>query len=104
MNNFIIKNYWISLKYNYIFLANETLFTSLIQKLCIFNEIFSFTENQLLYVIKDLFSAGIDTTDNTIGFVIAFLVVHQDVQAKVYDEINRVIGKDVYPSLSDKDR
>ncbi|KAK9302697.1 hypothetical protein QLX08_005417 [Tetragonisca angustula] len=63
-----------------------------------------FNENQLLYVIKDLFSAGIDTTDNTIGFVIAFLVVHQDVQAKVYDEINRVIGKDVYPSLSDKDR
>ncbi|CAD1470481.1 unnamed protein product, partial [Heterotrigona itama] len=63
-----------------------------------------FNENQLLYVIKDLFSAGVDTTDNTIGFVIAFLVVYQDVQAKVYDEINRVIGKDAYPSLSDKDR
>ncbi|XP_012346799.1 methyl farnesoate epoxidase-like isoform X2 [Apis florea] len=63
-----------------------------------------FNENQLLYVIKDLFSAGVDTTDSTIGFIIAFLVVHQDVQFKVYDEISRMINKDIYPSLSDKDR
>ncbi|XP_017882731.1 methyl farnesoate epoxidase-like [Ceratina calcarata] len=63
-----------------------------------------FNETQLLFVIKDLFAAGVDTTNNTIGFVIAFLVVHQDVQAKVYDEISRVVGKDVYPSLNDKDR
>ncbi|XP_016914993.1 methyl farnesoate epoxidase-like isoform X1 [Apis cerana] len=63
-----------------------------------------FNENQLLYIIKDLFSAGVDTTNSTIGFIIAFLVVHQDVQSKVYDEISRVIDKDIYPSLSDKDR
>lgn len=66
--------------------------------------IFSFVENQLLYIIKDLFSAGVDTTNSTIGFIIAFLVVHQNVQSKVYDEISRVIDKDIYPSLSDKDR
>ncbi|OAD51864.1 hypothetical protein WN48_04274 [Eufriesea mexicana] len=61
-------------------------------------------EDQLLYLVKDLFSAGVDTTDNVIGFVIAFLVVHQDVQDKVYAEICRVIGKDDYPTLDDKDR
>ncbi|XP_076636803.1 methyl farnesoate epoxidase [Colletes latitarsis] len=64
----------------------------------------SFTENQLTYVLKDLFIAGVDTTDNTIGFIIAFLVVHEDVQNKVHDEIDKVIGRDICPSLSDKNR
>ncbi|KOC62836.1 putative cytochrome P450 305a1 [Habropoda laboriosa] len=63
-----------------------------------------FNENQLVYVVKDLFSAGVDTTDNTIGFVIAFLVAYQDVQAKVHEELDNNIGMDVYPSLQDRDR
>ncbi|XP_046141021.1 methyl farnesoate epoxidase-like [Osmia bicornis bicornis] len=63
-----------------------------------------FNENQLAYVVKDLFAAGVDTTDNTIGFVIAFLIVHQDVQMKMHEEIDRVIGRDTYPSLNDCNR
>ncbi|CAK9820343.1 Methyl farnesoate epoxidase [Anthophora quadrimaculata] len=63
-----------------------------------------FNENQLVYVIKDLFSAGVDTTDNTIGFVVAFLVSYQDVQAKIHDELDNNIGMDVHPSLRDRDR
>nr|XP_003702355.1 PREDICTED: probable cytochrome P450 305a1 isoform X3 [Megachile rotundata] len=63
-----------------------------------------FNENQLVYVVKDLFAAGVDTTDNTIGFVIAFLVTYQDVQRKVHEEIDEVIGRDTYPSLSDSNR
>ncbi|XP_076236313.1 methyl farnesoate epoxidase [Calliopsis andreniformis] len=63
-----------------------------------------FTESQLIYVVKDLFNAGVETTDNTIGFVLAYLVVHQHVQTKVHDEIDKVIGKDVRPSLSDRIR
>lgn len=63
-----------------------------------------FVESQLIYVVKDLFSAGVDTTDNTIGFVIAFLVVYQNVQAKIHEEIDKVIGRDIYPAFSDRDR
>ena len=61
-------------------------------------------ETQLIYVLKDLITAGVDTTDNTIGFTLAYLVVHQCVQLKLHDEIDRVIGKDICPSLSDKRR
>lgn len=61
-------------------------------------------ETQLIYVVKDLITAGVDTTDNTIGFTLAYLVVHQCVQLKLHDEIDRVIGKDICPSLSDKRR
>ncbi|XP_053972850.1 methyl farnesoate epoxidase-like isoform X2 [Hylaeus volcanicus] len=64
----------------------------------------SFSEQQLVYVLKDLFVAGVDTTDNSLGFVIAFLVVHQDVQNKVHNEIDEVIGKDICPSLNDRNR
>nr|XP_033330748.1 methyl farnesoate epoxidase-like [Megalopta genalis] len=64
----------------------------------------SFTEKQLQFVLKDLFTASIDTTDNMIGFVIAYLVVHPHVQLKIQDEIDKVIGSDVSPSLNDKNR
>ncbi|XP_031844865.2 methyl farnesoate epoxidase isoform X1 [Nomia melanderi] len=64
----------------------------------------SFNESQLQYVLKDLFVASVDTTDNMIGFVIAYLVVHRDVQLKIQDEIDKTIGRSVCPSLSDKNR
>ncbi|XP_076650620.1 methyl farnesoate epoxidase [Halictus rubicundus] len=63
-----------------------------------------FTENQLQYVLKDLFSASVDTTDNMIGFVVAYLVVHRDVQLKIQDEIDITIGRDICPSVNDKSR
>ncbi|XP_076301481.1 methyl farnesoate epoxidase [Lasioglossum baleicum] len=63
-----------------------------------------FTENQLKYALKDLFAASVDTTDNMIGFIIVYLVVYRDVQLKVQDEIDVTIGRDICPSVSDKNR
>lgn len=63
-----------------------------------------FTEEQLISVLKDLFSAGVETTNNTIGFIITHLAVRQDVQGKVHEEIERVLGKEVLPRLAYKNQ
>ncbi|XP_012228843.1 methyl farnesoate epoxidase-like [Linepithema humile] len=63
-----------------------------------------FDEEQLISVVKDLFTAGVETTNNTIGFIITYLVVKQDVQRKVHEEIDRVLGKEVLPRIADKNR
>ncbi|KYM98161.1 hypothetical protein ALC62_11152 [Cyphomyrmex costatus] len=64
----------------------------------------SFDEEQLISVVKDLFTAGVETTKNTIGFIITYLVVKQDVQKKVHEEIDRVLGKEILPRIVYKNR
>ncbi|EFN67203.1 Probable cytochrome P450 305a1 [Camponotus floridanus] len=63
-----------------------------------------FDEEQIINVVKDLFSAGVETTNNTIGFIITYLAVRQDVQEKVHEEIDRVLGKEVLPCITYKNR
>lgn len=54
---------------------------------------------QLIAVLKDLFSAGVDTTNNSIGFTIGYLTIEPRVQAKVHEELDRVIGRENLPSI-----
>lgn len=54
--------------------------------------------------MKDLFTAGVETTNNIIGFIITYLAVRQDVQEKVHEEIERVLGKEVLPRIAYKNR
>jgi len=63
-----------------------------------------FSEEQLISVVKDLFTAGVETTKNTIGFIITYLVVKQDVQRKVHEEIDRVLGTEILPRIIYKNR
>ncbi|EFN85378.1 Probable cytochrome P450 303a1 [Harpegnathos saltator] len=63
-----------------------------------------FDEEQLISVVRDLFSAGVETTKNTIGFVITYLAVRQDVQGKVHEEIERILGREILPCLAHRNR
>lgn len=63
----------------------------------------SFSEEQLLVVLLDLFLAGSETTSSMLSFVILLLLRHQDVQAKVRAEIDAVIG-DREVRLEDKNK
>lgn len=51
--------------------------------------------------MADLFSAGLETITSTLEWAIAFLIRNQDVQQKVYEEIERVIGTERHPEYSD---
>lgn len=88
--------------------ARSTVFQLLKNKLPILYykliEVLFLTELQLVALIKDLFSAGVETTSNSIGFVISHLIARQDVQRKIHEEIDSVIGRDSLPTLADKIR
>lgn len=62
----------------------------------------SFTEEQLMAVCLDFFIAGSQTTSNTVSFAIINMIIHQDIQERVYQEIKEVLGDRRYPSLEDK--
>ncbi|OXU28287.1 hypothetical protein TSAR_003385 [Trichomalopsis sarcophagae] len=59
----------------------------------------SFDELQLVVLLKDLFSAGIETTSNTIGFAISYLAKYPDTQTKIQDELDHIIGSIGVPKL-----
>jgi cytochrome P450 len=53
---------------------------------------------------QDLFAAGGDTTNNTLGFCLLYMVLHPHVQSAVQKELDSVVGRDRRPSIEDKRR
>ncbi|XP_059487512.1 methyl farnesoate epoxidase-like [Neocloeon triangulifer] len=62
----------------------------------------SYYEEQLVFVVGDLFLAGVDTTFNAMAFTLVYMVCNPEVQKKVHDEIDAVVGRDRLPSLNDR--
>ncbi|XP_078081265.1 cytochrome P450 2J6-like isoform X2 [Mustelus asterias] len=63
----------------------------------------SFLESNLLGVVIDLFSAGSETTSTTLRWSLLFMMLHPDLQSKVHEEIDRVVGKERKPALEDRE-
>ncbi|XP_013401205.1 cytochrome P450 2C15 [Lingula anatina] len=51
-----------------------------------------FTDLQMLTAIEELFVAGTDTTSATLKWGLLLLILHPDLQKKVHDELDSVIG------------
>lgn len=62
----------------------------------------SFSESQLLAVCMDLFMAGSETTSKSLGFCFLYLLLFPEVQREAQEEIDRVIGRDRTPLLTDR--
>lgn len=63
---------------------------------------FSFTEEDLITIGLDLFSAGSESTSNSIEFVLLYMILYPEIQAKVQAEIDQVLGRARKPNLDDK--
>jgi len=50
----------------------------------------------------DLFAAGSVTVSLVLNWTVLYLTTHQDVQEKLHEEIDRVIGKTRNPKLLDR--
>ena len=61
-------------------------------------------EKQLLAICVDLFMAGSETTTKALNFCFLYLVLYPEVQRKAQEEIDRVIGRDRFPTLADRPR
>ncbi|ROL51019.1 Cytochrome P450 2J2 [Anabarilius grahami] len=62
-----------------------------------------FDVENLCICTLDLFVAGTETTSTTLYWGLLYMIKYPEIQAKVQEEIDRVVGGSRQPSLSDKD-
>ncbi|XP_066287986.1 cytochrome P450 2D20-like [Branchiostoma lanceolatum] len=59
----------------------------------------TFTEEQHVEIVRQLFLAGTDTIANTLHWAVLFMILHPDIQQKVQQEIDSVLGPNQDPSM-----
>uniref|UniRef100_A0A8C6MX92 Cytochrome P450 n=1 Tax=Mus spicilegus TaxID=10103 RepID=A0A8C6MX92_MUSSI len=64
----------------------------------------SFNEANLRLVVFDLFGAGIVTSSITLTWALLLMILHPDVQRRVQEEIDEVIGQVRCPEMADQAR
>lgn len=64
----------------------------------------SFSEKQLLAVCLDMFIAGSETTNKSVGFLMLHIVREPKIQQKIQEEIDRVVGRERLPTLEDRSK
>ncbi|XP_014648828.1 PREDICTED: cytochrome P450 2D14-like [Ceratotherium simum simum] len=62
----------------------------------------SFNDENLRLVVTDLFFAGIVTTSTTLAWALLLMILHPDVQCRVQQEIDEVIGQARRPEMGDQ--
>uniref|UniRef100_A0A672GUD4 Steroid 17-alpha-hydroxylase/17,20 lyase n=1 Tax=Salarias fasciatus TaxID=181472 RepID=A0A672GUD4_SALFA len=60
------------------------------------------SEDHLLMTVGDIFGAGVETTTTVLKWAVTYLVHHPQVQRRIQDELDRRIGGDRAPRLSDR--
>lgn len=60
-----------------------------------------FSEAQLIQIMNDLFSAGLETVTSTLEWAVLFLMRHPEIQEKIYQEVITVVGTETTPQLDD---
>ncbi|XP_035673491.1 cytochrome P450 2J5-like [Branchiostoma floridae] len=60
-------------------------------------------EDNVVYIIQDLFLAGMDTTAATLTWALLYMILYPDIQQKVQSELDSVLGA-TKPSLAHRDQ
>ncbi|NXW92761.1 CP2DH protein, partial [Alopecoenas beccarii] len=61
-----------------------------------------FNYNNLRLVTTDLFTAGSETTSTTLRWALLYMILHPEIQSKVQEEIDKVIGRERSPTTEDQ--
>lgn len=64
----------------------------------------TFTVDQLVALLFDMFVAGMETTSSTLSTGVNLLAKHPFVQRRLQEELDEVVGRDRLPSLADMER
>ncbi|XP_070455748.1 cytochrome P450 2D14-like [Equus przewalskii] len=64
----------------------------------------SFSDDNLRLVVADLFTAGMVTTSTTLAWALLLMILHPDVQRRVQQEVDEVIGQARRPEMGDQAR
>nr|QSD59122.1 CYP3681A1 [Diaphanosoma celebensis]QST15080.1 CYP370C11 protein [Diaphanosoma celebensis] len=64
----------------------------------------TFSDLQLITSVANLFVAGGETTSTTLRWAVLLLAYHPEVQRRMQEEIDRVIGAERLPTLNDREQ
>ncbi|XP_031824875.1 cytochrome P450 2J2 isoform X2 [Sarcophilus harrisii] len=64
---------------------------------------YSFSEKNLVFCTLDLFFAGTETTSTTLRWALLYMALYPEIQGKIQEEIDRVIGQSRQPTMADKE-
>ncbi|XP_070263639.1 cytochrome P450 1A2 isoform X2 [Myotis yumanensis] len=59
-------------------------------------------EEKIVSLINDIFGAGFDSVTTAISWCLMYLVTNPEIQQKIQEELDTVIGRARYPRLSDR--
>ncbi|KAM8974328.1 cytochrome P450 1A1 [Pelodytes ibericus] len=60
------------------------------------------SSQKIVNIVNDLFGAGFDTITTALSWSLMYLVAHPEIQERIQNELDRVIGKERRPRLSDR--
>lgn len=61
------------------------------------------TKDNVIVTMSDIFSAGIETMSTCVLWAIIYMVRNPDVQKKVQEELDYIVGRERMPELQDRD-
>lgn len=61
-------------------------------------------DEELSACMIDLLQASSESIGNTLSFVLLYVVLNPQTQDKLHEELDRVLGTDAVPQLTDKSR
>lgn len=61
----------------------------------------TFSEPQLIQLLGDLLGAGMETSAQTLQWLLLYVASSPDVQAQIHEELDRVVGRDRQPEMED---
>ena len=61
-----------------------------------------FSDDYMINTIADMFSAGYETTSMTLNWAVLYFTNFPDIQSKIQQELDDVVGRDKLPTLEDR--
>ncbi|NWI41803.1 CP1A4 protein, partial [Picathartes gymnocephalus] len=60
------------------------------------------SDEKIIHIVNDLFGAGFDTVATALSWSLMYVALYPDVQRKIQEELDRTIGRERRPRLSDR--
>ncbi|XP_074405669.1 cytochrome P450 1A4 [Zonotrichia albicollis] len=60
------------------------------------------SDEKIINIVNDLFGAGFDTVATALSWSLMYVALYPDVQKKIHEELDRTIGRERRPRLSDR--
>jgi len=62
----------------------------------------TYTEDGLIMILLDLFSAGAESVANSLDYAMLYMILNPQVQRKIHEELDAVVGRSRRPSMDDR--